>query len=99
MSACSRTHLAIQPLNYTKPETKLKGGLAIIAQKVEVAESKLVMDFMDTETGRLWKTGDYVILAGDSGLHPWNKRTYDFENETFVLCPANEVIGFRTEDK
>lgn len=93
----SRKMAAIEPVVYNKPDSKVEGGFARIAQKVEAAAAILVMDFHDKETDMLWRKGSRVILRGDAGVQPWNKSVLEYKGQRFVLCPADQIIGFEPQ--
>lgn len=92
--AFSRKMVAIEPIIFNKVEAKVEGGFARIAQKIEVVKSRLIMDYNDNETGRIWNVNDFAVLAGDSGLQSWNKQVLEYNGKKFVLCPVDSIIAF-----
>lgn len=95
-TAFSRKFVAIEPIIFNKVETKVEGGFARIAQKIEVLRTALVMDFYDKDTDMVWLVGDIAIMAGDSGLQAWNKQVLEYNGKKFVLCSADSVIAFES---
>jgi len=87
--------VAIEPVPFTKVESKVEGGIARISQKIDLVKVKLVMRYMlNNESLFGAAIGDYAILRGDAGLQPWNKAVYELDGKKLVLCPINQVIGF-----
>ena len=86
----------IDPLILTNVESKVEGGFARIAQKIEVATSPLVMDFIHIigSDHMIIESGSKVILMGDSGLQSWNKAVLEYNGIKFVMCPISQVLGF-----
>lgn len=87
-------HVAIVQPIFRKIEADVEGGLARIAQRVEVIESEVVMGyFVD---GTELKKGDKVLLRSESGLQPWAKQLMRLGDGTsFVLCPESQILGYR----
>ncbi|MGH7241456.1 MAG: hypothetical protein ACREGB_04120 [Candidatus Saccharimonadales bacterium] len=88
--------LAIVPPTFTKIEAKMHGGMATIAQRTDVIEVELVMDY--TYNGIDLHAGDKIVLRGDAGLQPWAKTQYSIQNRDFVLCPETAIIAVRCDD-
>jgi len=89
--------VAIEPVVFTKVESKVEGGFARIAQKVEVMKVSLVMNFkQEFGSTSLDYYGDRhsVLLRSDSGLAAWNKTVLEYEGVKFVMCPISAVLGF-----
>lgn len=85
--------LAIKQPEFKKIEATIKGGLAVISQRVDLIKADLLMDY-DIDGVKLRANKDKVILRGDSGLHPWAKQVMNIDGVEFVLCPESSVIGF-----
>lgn len=84
--------IAIEQPIFKKIEAQIKGGIAIIAQRVELTESKVVLNYNNADL--LLKTGDHVILKGDAGLMPWAKQVLSFRDKEFVLVPEDQIVGY-----
>ena len=83
-------HLAVEPPTFAKIEAKLEGGLARVAQRTDVTRVRAVMDYPKWNV----HAGDVIILAGDSGLQPWAKLSYEMGSiGKFVLVPEQAIIG------
>lgn len=91
--------LAIAPVEFKKVESKVEGGFARIAQKVELASSTLVMGFVEVlgNTPMLHPAGTEVLLKGDAGLSAWNKAVMEHNGVRFVKCPVSEVIAIKRD--
>jgi len=92
-------YVAIEPIEFKKVESKVEGGFARIAQKIELTSSFLVFDHSGVSPAG--KPTYYeasakakVILSGEAGLAAWNKRVYEYKGKKFVLCPLSEVLGW-----
>jgi hypothetical protein len=85
--------LAIRQPEFKKIESDTSGGLVRISQRINLIDCELVMCYKLGETDL--KPGDKVIIRGDSGLKPWAKTLFSFEENSFVLCPENEIIGYK----
>ena len=91
--------LAIKQPVFVKPETHIKGGLALISQRTETIAVDLVMDYMLSD-GTILRAGtDKAILRGESGLTAWAKKLYTLGEKEYVICPDGEVLGFVLGDK
>lgn len=91
--------LAVVRPEFKKIEAELVGGMARIANRIDVIEVALVMRYT-IEEGLVLLPGDKVLLRGDSGLQSWAKAEFRLEDGTsFVLCPESSVIGYRVNDK
>ena len=97
--ALTTKFVAIEPVIFNKVESKVEGGFARIAQKVEVTTSPLIMTFRETLglESVFWIPGERVILRGDAGLAEWNKNVLEYDGKKFVMCPLSEVLGFENE--
>jgi hypothetical protein len=84
--------IAIEQPLFKKIEAQVKGGIATIAQRVELIESSVVLNYQNGDL--LLKTGDSVILKGDAGLHPWAKQILSFKDKQFVLVPEEQIVGY-----
>lgn len=89
--------VAISPITFTKVESKIEGGFARIAQKIDVIAVNLVLGHIEA----IGLTSIYhdpkktkVLVMGDSGLASWNKAVLDYNGVKFVKCPLTEVLGF-----
>ena len=89
--------VAIEPVPFSKIESKVEGGIARISQKIDLVKVKLVMGVHITD-GLNYLSGDYVILRGDAGLQPWNKAVYELDGQKMVVCPISQVMGFEREN-
>lgn len=88
--------IALAPIQkFTKIEARVTtGGFATIAQKHEVMEVALRMDY--TLDGVLLKANvDTVVLPADSGLQKWAVQKIYLDDIEFILCPESAVIGYR----
>lgn len=84
--------IAIEQPIFKKIEAQLKGGIATIAQRVELIESPVVLNYKSADL--LLKMGDSVILKGDAGLNPWAKQILSFKDKQFVLVPEDQIVGY-----
>jgi hypothetical protein len=90
--------VAIEPVPFSKIESKIEGGIARISQKIDLVKVKLIMGVhLTNDPSPNYLPGDYAILRGDSGLQPWNKAVYELDGQKLVICPINQVIGFERE--
>lgn len=94
--------VAIAPIVFTKIESKVEGGFARIAQKVDIIAVPLVLGHIEA----VGLTSIYhdpkstkVLVMGDSGLAPWNKAVLDYNGVKFVKCPLTEILGFEEDVK
>ena len=87
--------LAIAQPEFKKIEAEMKGGLAIISQRVRLIETPLIMDY--EFDGKLLKASNtLIILRGDAGAQPWARQIFDLKDAApFVLCPESQVLGYR----
>ncbi len=85
--------VAITPLHFSKVEAKIQSGIATIAQKRDVIQVDLVMDY-EYEGTRYYAGHDKAILHGDAALQAWNKQALNLDGKEFVLCPVSAIIGF-----
>jgi hypothetical protein len=85
-------YIAIQQPVFKKIEAQIKGGIATIAQRVELTKSKVLLNYQSESVSL--NPGDYVILKGDAGLTPWAKQVLEFEGLSFVLVPETEIVGY-----
>lgn len=92
-----RSHVAIVPPKFVKPEARVVGGIAQIEQKIVVHVAQLVMDYQQSDNQRYPAKCSHAILEGDCGLKPWAKKIYEMDGKTFCLAPEAEVIGFRVD--
>ena len=93
VSAANSRFVLIEPLKQEKVEAQVTGGIAVIRQKIQVVASSLIAEYK-AENGEWYHAGSYVILAGDSYLKGWNKNVLNINGTDFVMCPANDIIGF-----
>lgn len=84
--------IAIEQPVFKKIEAQIKGGIATIAQRVELIEVKVLMNYASQDL--LLKEGDSVILRGDAGLTPWAKMVLTLSDKSFVLVPEEQIIGY-----
>lgn len=84
--------LAIAQPQFKKVEAEIKGGIAVIAQRVSLIKASLVLGY--SLNGVDLKAGDKIILRGDSGLQPWAKQVVSLDDKEFVLCPEEQIIGY-----
>lgn len=86
--------LAIIAPEFKKIETEVIGGIARAIARVETVEALLVMWY---NLDGIWLApGDSVILRGDVGTNKWTAANYRLKDGTqFVLCPEDQVIGYR----
>jgi hypothetical protein len=89
--------LAIKQPDFTKIEAQVKGGIALISQRINLIEVPLLMDY-ELDGTKLKAKETMIILRGDAGVQPWAKQVFSLvsSEESFVLCPESQVIGFRT---
>ena len=86
--------LAIKQPEFKKIEVAMKGGLAMISQRVALTEAELVMDY-EIDGVKLKAKETTIILRGDVGLQPFAKQVLNLGELEFVLCPESQVIGWR----
>lgn len=91
--------LAIAPVEFKKVESKVEGGFARIAQKVELASSMLVMGYVEIigNTPMYHPPGTEILMKGDAGLAAWNKAVMEHNGIRFVKCPVTEVIAIKRD--
>jgi hypothetical protein len=87
--------IAIEQPVFKKIEAQIKGGIATIAQRVELIEAKVLLHYSNNDISL--NPGDYVILKGDAGLHPWAKQVLNLKDLSFVLVPETEIVGYIKE--
>lgn len=86
--------LAIIAPEFKKIETEVVGGIARPTARVETVEAQLVMWY---NLDGVWLApGDSVIVRGDAGAQAWSKNPFRLKDgANFVLCPEDQVIGYR----
>jgi hypothetical protein len=84
--------LAVSQPQFKKVEAELKGGIAVIAQRINLIKVDLVLGY--NFNGTELTAGDKIILRGDSGLQPWAKQVVSLDNKEFVLCPEDQILGY-----
>jgi hypothetical protein len=86
--------IAIAPIQGTKIESTLRGGLATVNQRSEVVTCPLLMGItINGETFEEKKAS--AILPGESFASAWNRKIFEFVDGTkFVMCPVAVVMGF-----
>ena len=94
MSFTFNSYVAIKPPKNDKVEAKVTGGFAQAVQKTEVVLCDIVMDFYSESGFSVKKEKTKAIIAGDAVFKPWAKKIYTKNEESFVLCPFAEIIGF-----
>ncbi len=87
--------LAVKQPEFKKIEATVKGGIALVSQRIELVSVDLIMDYQLGDT--LLKAGvTRILLRGDAGLQPWAKQTLSFDGKEFVLCPESAVVAVQT---
>jgi hypothetical protein len=86
-------YLAVKQPEFKKIEATIKGGVALISQRIDLIKTDLVMDY-EIDGLVLKANKDKILLRGDSGLQPWAKQVLNTEGLEFVLCPETNVIGY-----
>ena len=92
-------YVAVVPPKNDKIEAKVEGGFAQAIQKKEVMLCELVMQF--NVEGRDWVSpGKHLaIIPGEKAFSTWSKKIYSIDGKEFVLCPVNDIIGFKKVDE
>jgi hypothetical protein len=97
MLGTPKGHIAIEQPLFKKIEVEVVGGLAKISQRTDVIEAKVLMEY--DLSGTKLKLNDTVLLKADAGLQQWAKMQYRLSDGiAFVLCPENQILGYRTID-
>ncbi|NBP13493.1 hypothetical protein EBU95_03725 [bacterium] len=86
--------IAIEQPVFNKIETQITNGFAMNSNRVNLVESKVVWNFKLNDNVLL-EPGDYVVLKGDAGLHPWAKQKFVYDNKEFVLCSKTDIVGYK----
>lgn len=86
--------VAIVAPEFKKIESEVIGGIARPVARVETVEAKVVMWY---NLDGVWLApGDTVLLRGDAGANKWANNPFRLADGTnFVLCPEDQVIGYR----
>lgn len=88
--------LAVSVPEFQKIEADLRGGLAVVAQRIKLASVTLIMDYeLDGLNLKAGKTK--ILLRGDSALKPWAKQKLELGDLSFVLCPESDVVGVQID--
>lgn len=89
--------LAIAQPEFKKIEAQMKGGIALISQRMNLIEVPLLMDY-EMDGTRLYAANTKILLRADAGLQSWAKQVFSLGEGglEFVLCPESQVIGYRT---
>lgn len=93
--------VAIEPIVFSKVESKVEGGFARIAQNVEIVSANLVMGYLEAVgmNSAIHHVGkDKPLLRGDSGLKPWNKQILEYKGKRFVMCPVADILGWEMNE-
>ncbi|RLF66583.1 MAG: hypothetical protein DRN30_01870 [Thermoplasmata archaeon] len=93
--------VAIEPIVFSKVESKVEGGFARIAQNVEVLTATLVMSYVEVlgNTTAVHIAGESrPLLRGDAGLQPWNKQILELDGTRFVMCPQTDILGWEVNE-
>lgn len=88
--------IAIEQPIFKKIEAEIKGGIATIAQRVNLIEAKVVLNYTSQDVSLA--QGDSVILRGDAGLNPWAKSVLVLGDKSFVLVPEEQIVGYVKRD-
>lgn len=86
-------YFAIKQPEFKKIEATVRGGIALISQRIDLIKSELVMDY-EIDGLVLKANRDKILLRGDAGLQPWAKQIMSIDGEDFVLCPENIIVGY-----
>lgn len=90
--------LAVVAPEFKRIESEVIGGIARPVARVETVETPLVMCY--NLDGVMLFPGDTVLLRGDAGAQKWAKNEFRLKDSTnFVLCPEDQVIGYRTRGR
>ena len=74
---------------YTAQAVKkvLKGGIAMIEQKVNLQELTVVLA---SDSG--FTPGQKVFVRGDSAVQNWSKEVFTVEGKDFILVPETAIM-------
>jgi len=86
----------VQPQN-KKIEAELKGGLAMVAQRADLVELTLVMNYQFGD--KLLLAGSKVLVSGEAAFQAWAKKIYKTPNGVeFVQCPESILVGYEVKE-
>lgn len=87
-------YLAIRQPEAKKIESVVKGGIALVSQRVNLIEVPLLLNY-ELDGAKLQGGKSVIILKGDAGFQEWAKKVYTLNDLEFVLCPEAAVIGYK----
>jgi len=83
--------LPIAQIKASQVDSVVKGGLALTAQKRELAQCQVVF-----ECAKGIKPGTKIYLRPDAGFMPWNKELLMSGSVEFVLAPVDAIWFIET---
>jgi len=86
--------IAIEQPVFSKIEAQITNGFAMNSNRINLVECKVVWNCRLNDN-LLLGPGDFVILRGDAGLHPWAKQKFVHDNKEVVFCPKTEIVGYK----
>lgn len=81
--------VACAPFERTSIEVANPRGFAVVKQKQELTQLKVVFD-TDDET---FHVGDRIAVFGSSCAAAWAKEVYEIGGKKFILVPVGEIVA------